>query len=664
MAWARDRGFNPPEIPLTGSIIRFGKDKSQWFIGHEHHKCLLAFIGDWKTGEQHRFLNRDRISATLKEKIKTIGRKINEEQLQVHALAKEAATKEFQGFTHGISTPYTIRKKIKPVDGTRVDGNTLIIPLRDIDGTMWTFQRIFEDGEKRFFAGGKKKGCFFAFGELKSPIYLCEGYATGYSLHEAIHDGCVVAAIDAGNMVPVAEALKNFKIVFAADKDASGIGEKKAKEAAEIVGGSIILPPNGFKDFNDAVVANVAIEVVGSRGASFMRPFPHLDDKDSPISTPENLRHLLNWLGVRVRYNIISKNVEISIPGQSFLVDDRDNANGSWIKGQATQAGLSQANLPEYTALVALENHYNPIAEWLLDANGNSIWDKKDRTKEFFQTITATGEEGLKETFMVRWALSAIASAFEMDGASAHGVLVLQGPQGIGKTSWFKGLVPRQMKLIKDGYMLRPDKKDSVKTAISHWLVELGELDATFTRADIAQLKAFITTDFDVFRMPYMPKDSQFPRRTVFCGSVNETNFLRDQTGNRRFWTIECVSIDYNHGINMRQFWAQIYTMYKDGEPWVLQPDELEALNVSNEKFTVVDPIAELLEVGLDWDAPSALWSYRTSTELLMEFGYERPQLGDKQKAGSYLTNSQRQVSSKLVRGYARYLLPPKIRSK
>jgi putative DNA primase/helicase len=72
-----------------------------------------------------------------------------------------------------------------------------------------------------------------------------------------------------------------------------------------------------------------------------------------------------------------------------------------------------------------------------------------------------------------------------------------------------------------EGQTLNPAEKDSVLTAVSHWIVELGELDATFKKADIAQLKAFVTKTSDKVRRPYALKDSSFPRRTVFAGTVN-----------------------------------------------------------------------------------------------------------------------------------------------
>ena len=134
---------------------------------------------------------------------------------------------------------------------------------------------------------------------------------------------------------------------------------------------------------------------------------------------------------------------------------------------------------------------------------------------------------------------------FNPDGISAHGVLVLQGDQYLGKTKWMKSLAPKELGVIKDGITLNPSDKDSVMQCVRNWIVELGELDATFRKSDIASLKSFITSDRDVLRRPYARLESEFARRTVFLHRLTQSNFTTQ--GNRRFWTIECEYIDYNH---------------------------------------------------------------------------------------------------------------------
>jgi putative DNA primase/helicase len=231
----------------------------------------------------------------------------------------------------------------------------------------------------------------------------------------------------------------------------------------------------------------------------------------------------------------------------------------------------------------------------------------------------------LRDTLVKRWMVSAICGAFSPTGVSAAGVLTFQGDQYLGKTKWFKSLVPPEKNLVKDGFILRPDDRDSVKQCLSYWLVELGELDSTFRRADISALKAFLTQQDDVLRVAYARRESKFARRTVFFGSVNPKVFLHDPTGNRRYWTIEAEHLDHSHGLDMQQVWAQVHGLYASGFGHYLTIDELNALNDHNDNFTASDPVEDVLSNHLDWDISETFWSWKSATDILKEAGFDRP---------------------------------------
>jgi putative DNA primase/helicase len=209
----------------------------------------------------------------------------------------------------------------------------------------------------------------------------------------------------------------------------------------------------------------------------------------------------------------------------------------------------------------------------------------------------------------------------------------------------------------KDGMILRPDSPDSVRQVTSNWLVELGELDATFRKSDIAALKAFITQASDTYRLPYARKNTVNPRRTVFFASVNDSKFLSDNTGNRRYWTIDCTHINYRHQIDMQQFWAEIKTLYQAGESWFLDDGELASLNESNEQFMTLDPIAERLETRLDWDAPSIDWKWRTATEIALAIGLANPSRSDVTRVATYL-HKTRGCTARRTNGISKTLVP------
>jgi putative DNA primase/helicase len=389
----------------------------------------------------------------------------------------------------------------------------------------------------------------------------------------------------------------------------------------------------------DQQLSAPAVPLFSRGGYDLHSPLPFCTEKGKPLKHIDNLKEIVNRCNVTLRYNVIAKEEEIIIPGASFSIDNMGNASLAWLKSECSLFGFSTDQLDGMVTYLSDQNQYNPVAEWVLSRK----WDGVPRMQSLYDTVTAVGEfeqpsnKTLKETLIKRWMMSAIAAAFLPDGVSAAGVLVFQGAQYLGKTKWFKTLVPEELGLLKDGMLLRPDDKDSVKQICSFWLVELGELDSTFRKADIAALKSFITNKSDVLRRAYARKESHFARRTVFFGSVNPREFLHDTTGNRRYWTIECEKLDHSHEINMQQVWAEAYEMWKQGEGWYLEHEEMEMLNCNNEQFMALDPIEERIREYLDWDCPESSWRWEQVTQLLIECGVDRPNMLDASKAGGLI---------------------------
>ncbi|RYE02310.1 MAG: toprim domain-containing protein [Sphingobacteriales bacterium] len=145
-----------------------------------------------------------------------------EEQAKHQAAATEAG-KRWQQAKPCTEHPYLTSKGVKAY-GLRSDASgALLVPMRDMAGTLHSLQTITPDGEKRFFPGGRVKGCYHAIGNPKGgALIVCEGYATGASIQEATGQA-VAIAFNAGNLEAVAPALRAkytaLKIVVAADDD-------------------------------------------------------------------------------------------------------------------------------------------------------------------------------------------------------------------------------------------------------------------------------------------------------------------------------------------------------------------------------------------------------------------------------------------------------------
>jgi len=288
--------------------------------------------------------------------------------------------------------------------------------------------------------------------------------------------------------------------------------------------------------------------------------------------------------------------------------------------------GISTGHLYPYIGVLASANEINPVKSWI----SGKPWDGIDRLQSFYNTLVHKSEypKSLKETLMLKWVMSAVGAVFKDTGFHCRGVLTLQGNQSIGKTRWVESLVPgdaRRASLVKLGHHLDAANKDSQLTAVSHWIVELGELDSSFKK-DVARLKGFITETHDKLRRPYAREDSSYPRRTVFCASVNAMNFLVDETGNTRWWTIPVEEVNYSHGIDMQQVFAQVHSIWADGGQWWLTKEEEQLLEKHNASYRTVNVIQELVGAALIEDGEVIGETTRiTATELLKRVGIERP---------------------------------------
>lgn len=318
------------------------------------------------------------------------------------------------------------------------------------------------------------------------------------------------------------------------------------------------------------------------------------------LPTIANFQHLLNAYNIGVKYNIIKKKLEIIIAGHSSSFDNADNVLLTQIYSIAALNGFPSGPIPGLLGAVGDRNLHNPVKDWIK----SKPWDGVDRRQAFYDTLVEREDfpKHLKETLLGKWILSPVAAALMSSGFRCRGVLTLQGAQSMGKSTWISSLVPNEVlcaQVVLLNHLLDGGNKDSITRAASHWIVELGELDSTF-KNDIGRLKGFITADSDKVRRPYGRLDSEYPRRTVFCATVNDTNFLVDPTGNSRWWTIPVTKVNYTHGIDMQQLFAQLAVDFENGAQWWLTQAEEAYLEQHNASHRVVTAIRERILNAID----------------------------------------------------------------
>lgn len=391
-----------------------------------------------------------------------------------------------------------------------------------------------------------------------------------------------------------------------------------------------------------------------------MTTWPNIGSNGQPLNTRPNVERLLDNYSISAKYNEISKDVEVLVPGVSSGSDARDNCAVSEILSLAALNRLPMSNIEGHIKTIAVRNTYNPVRDFI----NQREWDGRSRFADLLATISTPDDysRDLLAMLVRRWLLSAVAAAYLEAGFWSKGVLVFQGEQSLGKTAWFKALLPPDNRnLVKVGATIDPSNKDSVASAISHWLVELGELDATFRKADIAKLKAFISQDRDDLRRPYDRLESKYQRRTVFFASVNPKHFLADDTGNVRWWTIPVTAVNYEHGIDTQQLWAEVLSWFEAGERWWLDRDEEAMLEVVNEQHGQTDPIEEMILARFDWNSDRlAAYIEMTATDVLLSIGQDRPTKSQATQCGNILRKLTGRDARRTSKGRF-YLMPPKV---
>ncbi|GAB4320225.1 MAG: hypothetical protein OHK0047_02710 [Leptolyngbyaceae cyanobacterium] len=189
--------------------------------------------------------------------------------------------------------------------------------------------------------------------------------------------------------------------------------------------------------------------------------------------------------------------------------------------------------------------------------------------------------------------LAAMVKRIYEPGCQHDTVLVLQGGQGFYKTSFFRELAGHDNFTSVTFHNFNTDEK---MVCHSKWIIELGEVEGTLQHSKLAKLKAFITTQTDSFRKPYAPQPIDIRRRFVLVGTTNQEKFLRDATGNRRFWVIpinQKIDIEWVKQ-NRDEIWAAAIQAYLDGYCTYLNETEQQLSDSINaQKYFEEDVWAE-----------------------------------------------------------------------
>jgi len=304
-------------------------------------------------------------------------------------------------------------------------------------------------------------------------------------------------------------------------------------------------------------------------------------EKLSPLNTIENFMVILKEYNISINFDIILKRKEVYF---NDVLELDLNIAQTKIESLCIQNGMSAVSVAKYMDFIKVET--NSWHEWIK----SKAWDGKDRLSDLYNTVEVDPEYvELKCKYLKAWFMQMIHLSCLNDGENGkmgRSVLVFQGDQRIGKTSWFKALCPKtHQKYLQEGMMLDTKDSMSVLGCIQNVFVELGELGSTFKKSDSDNLKNFISSTTDLINVKYVANHVSYRRRTVFFASINDHVFLQDTTGNTRYLILPVLSCNFNHDIDMQQLYAQLYVMAKNGDGYELDNESLIKQKDLNSEF-------------------------------------------------------------------------------
>jgi putative DNA primase/helicase len=341
--------------------------------------------------------------------------------------------------------------------------------------------------------------------------------------------------------------------------------------------------------------------------------------KSTPVNVVKILSHDKNWkdvLGfdefqnspVFLKKPQFSEEYDISFArGQKVEDLDVDRIT-YWL---AEHWGISIGSEAAYKAILAVawKHSFHPVREYL----ESLVWDGAPRIDDWLLTYMHARHESQYQREYIQlvgkwWLLSAVARVF-VPGAKADYVLVLEGKEGIRKSSALRVLAGEWF----TDAALDLNNKDAYLQIQGAWIVEIAELDALM-KAESATAKAFFTRSTDRYRPPYGRNIVDIKRQCVCAGTVNHNDYIKDYTGGRRYWPVWCRSVDLEQLIADRdQLWAEAVHHYKQNERYWPE-GAYQRMLCSNEQ--------QSRQIDDPWEANIVYWlldRQRTTTAEILE---------------------------------------------
>jgi hypothetical protein len=324
-------------------------------------------------------------------------------------------------------------------------------------------------------------------------------------------------------------------------------------------------------------------------------PMNRTEDRILPVfaNAIAAFRHAPEWGGV-LAFNefgfgtVVLKPAPWGAVPKGEWTDHEDRLAAEWLQRQGIMVSVEVAGQAVQTA--ARDHPFHPVKAYLQGLR----WDGVERLERWLLTYLGADDNDYIRAVGSRWLISA---GIFRPGAKADCCLILEGPQGIRKSTALRTIAGEYF----TDELADLGSKDAAMQTRGVWIIELSELE-NLSHAEVARIKAFMSRTTDRFRPPYGMRLVESPRQCVFAGTVNHGSYLRDETGGRRFWQVVCERIDVDGLAGVRdQLWAEARVRFESGCPWWLDtPDLVQLASDQQEARYEGDPWEEVIGPWLE----------------------------------------------------------------
>jgi len=325
----------------------------------------------------------------------------------------------------------------------------------------------------------------------------------------------------------------------------------------------------------------------GDDEADFLR-----DKQGHPFNNQWNIEVAFRKLNVRLRYDEFSgEEIVENLPGYGPRLDDPATINLRLKIDAAFHFLPGRELFRDVATNVARRNRFHPVRDYL----SSLAWDQQPRIERWLIDYAGAPDTPYVRA-VSRIVMVAACRRIRKPGSKYDEMLILESPQGTDKSSGLRALACND-EWFTDDLPLHGDTRRFMESTAGKWIVEAGELKG-MGRSDINALKACLSRQHDEARMAYGHKNTRMARQFVIIGTTNETDgYLRDATGNRRFWPVRIQRFNLEKlRADRDQLWAEAAEAERLGESIRLNPALYEAAAVEQEaRLRGDDPLVDVL---------------------------------------------------------------------